>query len=217
MAQHSERDISEEFFALAKQKNIRIETVPANKLEALCKGNHQGIAVEVETETPADFKSFIKTNRAQKNSFVVLLDEIQDPQNLGAIIRSAVCFGVSAMILPKWRSAHLTPAAMKSSSGAAAHLPIFQVVNLNYAIEQLKEKGYHIVGATVEGTPLTESKFEFPVALVLGNEHRGIKPLIKKNCDQLVAIPQNATVAFLNVSAAAAIFFYEISKKIGES
>lgn len=213
LGQNLKRTVAKEFLTLAKQKNIRIETVPVNKLDTLTRGNHQGIALEIETETPADFKSFLKTSNAQKNSFVVLLDEIQDPQNLGAIIRSAVCFGCSALILSKWRSAHLTPGTMKSSSGAAAHLPIFQVSNLNYAIEQLKEKGYTIVGATVEGRSLPETKFEFPVALVLGNEHRGMKPLIQKNCDQLVAIPQNATIASLNVSAAAAILFYEISMK----
>lgn len=220
VGENADRKHLQELLTLAKQRNISVDYVPSNQLDFLCKGrgrpvigNHQGVALEMPAEVPADFKSFIKTSEPMKNNFIVLLDEIQDPQNLGAIIRSAVCFGCSAMILPKWRSAHLTPGAMKSSSGAAAHLPILQVSNLSYAIEQLKEKGYTIVGATVDGCALSEVKFEFPLALILGNEHRGIKPLLKKNCDQLVSIPQTATVASLNVSNAAAILFYEISKK----
>lgn len=199
---------------IAEQRKINVNFVPKETIESLTLGHHQGIAIEIESETPLDFKSFLKQITASTKSFVCLLDEIQDPQNLGAIIRSAVCFGCSGIILPTWRSASVNETVMKSSSGAAVHLPVVQIANLGVAIERLKEKGVTVYGTDPSGKNLNNVSFEFPLAIVLGNEHRGIKPIFKNSCDKLVSIPQLKTISSLNVSNAAAIIFYEIFKNL---
>lgn len=212
VAEGSQERQIDELLSIARQKGILIEKVPRKVLNNRFVGNHQGIAFQIRHTEILDFKSFLNQLESSQKTFVTLLDEIQDPGNLGAIIRSAVCFGCSGIVLPKWRSASVTDSVMKSSSGAAVHLPIIQIPNLGVAIERLKENGFFIYGADPEGIPVSSVRFEFPLAIVLGNEHRGIKPIIKKGCDKLVSIPQMKTVTSLNVSNAAAIFFYEIAK-----
>lgn len=211
-----EKGIDEIFFS-AKQKGISIQEVPKKVLDSLLNVNHQGVAVQMSPIQDLDFKSFLNRSLNDSKQFVSLLDEVQDPHNLGAIIRSAVCFGCSGLVIPKWRSATVTDTVMKSSSGAAIHLPIFQVSNLNVIIERAKEKGFFIYGADPAGRSIHSVKFQFPLAIILGNEHRGIKPILKNRCDELIAIPQMKTIASLNVSIAAAIFFYEISRSLNSS
>lgn len=201
-----------EMVRLAQNKSIPIVEVSRKVLDALCKGNHQGIALESDQTQALDFKSFLTLADNGSKNFVSLLDEIQDPQNLGAILRSAFCFGCSGVVVSKWRSARITESVMRSSSGAAAHLPLVQISNLGVAIERLKEKGFMIYGAEPQGCSIASIRFDFPLAILFGNEHRGLKPILKKACDRLVSIPQMKTVASLNVAAAAAIFFYEIYK-----
>jgi 23S rRNA (guanosine2251-2'-O)-methyltransferase len=214
IADNTDQKAIKDILDLARQKHIPIQTLPKKNFNALIRGNHQGVAVQVETVAPADFKSFLITLTDQPKAFICLLDEIQDPQNLGAIIRSAVCFGCNGIVLPKWRSASLTESVMKASSGAAAHIPMIEIANLTVAVERLKEKGFFIYGADVAGTEsLNSMEFCFPLALILGNEHRGIKPVLKNQCDKLITIPQSKQVASLNVASAASVFFYEISKQ----
>lgn len=214
LSESSEKDYFSFVFSLAQKKNIPIERVPKKIIDSLVNGNHQGIAALTESKMTTDFKSFISTLDSKSKTFLCLLDEIQDPQNLGAIIRNAVCFGCGGIIIPKWRSASVTETVMKSSSGASAYIPVIEIPNLTVAIERLKEKGFFIFGADVSGNcSLDTVDFELPLALVLGNEHRGIKPILKKACDQLVSISQSKTVASLNVSSASAVFFYEIYKR----
>lgn len=207
-----------EFYPLlqmAEQKKIPLEVVAKKWMDLKFQGNHQGIVLEIEEKAIEEFKNIFSHLPKEKNHYVTLLDEIQDPQNLGAIIRSAVCFGCSAAVLPKWRSASIGPSVIKSSSGAYAHLPIFEISNLTVAIERLKEKGFFILGTDVQSSqPLDSLNLQFPLAVLFGNEHRGLKPILKKQCDSLVTIPQTTRIASLNVSASAAIIFYEIFKQI---
>ena len=203
---------------IAQRRRIECVFVPKHVLDSLIKGNHQGVAAQIESVKTLDFKSFLAGLEAKKNLFVCLLDEIQDPGNLGAIARSAACFGCSGIIIPKWRSAGFTDTVLKSSSGAAAYIPMVEISNLSVAIERLKEKGFFVYGADASASvPLNSAEMVFPLAIVLGNEHRGIKPVLKKSCDKLISIPQNKAGAdSLNVSAAAAVFFYEISGRMAK-
>ena len=141
---------------------------------------------------------------------LVVLDSIQDPQNLGAIIRSAETLGIQGMILPKNRTSTLNETVAKCSSGAIEHLPIAWVTNLTRGIEHLKEKGFWIAGVVPDGnTPCHQYKFDTPIVLVLGGEEKGIRPLLKKSCDVTLNIPMQGAIGSLNASAAAAILFYE--------
>lgn len=203
-----------EIVTLARKKNIPVETVPRHHLDRLCGGHHQGVAAQSARPQFPDLKTFLKNSSAAAHQYVLLLDEIQDPHNLGAIARSALCLGASALILPTWRSAEVTPAALKASSGALHHLPAIEIANLGVAVERLKETGYTIYGADAEGTPLDRVQFQFPLAVIMGNEQNGIRHHLKKQCDQLIAVPQNQKLSSLNVSNAAAIILYEIQRQV---
>ncbi len=201
---------------LARKKSISIKTVSNHSLDNLTRGNHQGVAIEAAQIQPIEFKSFCQNLSPTFKGFVVLLDEIQDPQNLGAMLRSAVCFDCSGVIVPTRRSSPLGETVMRASSGAMAHCPIVEIANLGVAIERLQERGFFIVGADpTASTFLDEVPLQFPLAILLGNEHRGIKSLYKKNCDQLLKIRQSPKFDSLNVSCAATVFFNTIYRKMG--
>jgi 23S rRNA (guanosine2251-2'-O)-methyltransferase len=146
-------------------------------------------------------------------SLVLLLDGIEDPQNLGSLIRTAHCFGANGVVIPRDRAAGITPAVIKASAGAAGHIPVSQVVNLTQAIEFLKEKGFWIYG-TDAGAPcdVGSARFEGDVGLVMGSEGKGMRPLVKKHCDVLLSIPLFGKVDSLNVSVAAGILLHEIRR-----
>jgi 23S rRNA (guanosine2251-2'-O)-methyltransferase len=154
---------------------------------------------------------------------LVISDGIQDPHNLGAIIRSAAAMGIQGMVLPKHRVAPLNETVAKCSSGAIEKLPITWVPNLSNAMEKLKESGFWIVGIDPEGTTSCyDFKFDMPVALLIGNEGKGIRPLLKKNCDFTLSIPMASSMNSLNASTAGAVVFYEalrqkLKKKPDES
>lgn len=146
--------------------------------------------------------------------FLLILDEIEDPQNLGALIRTAECAGVHGVILPKHHSAPVGPAAVKASAGATEHMAIAEVTNVVNAMEDLKREGYWIAGLEGSGTTLyTTADYTGPVALVVGNEGKGIRRLVKEHCDYLVSIPMRGKVSSLNASVAGAIVMYEAVKQ----
>ncbi|MBI2916108.1 MAG: 23S rRNA (guanosine(2251)-2'-O)-methyltransferase RlmB [Elusimicrobia bacterium] len=213
--QGAEKNSLQTFQVICREKRVPCQWVSSHVLDTLVRENHQGVVAEVESAGEIDFKTLCSSLPSDFKGSLCLLDEIQDPQNLGAIIRSAVCFGCHAVVLPKWRSAGVTETVMRSSSGALAHLTVAHVSNLNVAIERLREKGFCIVGADAD-SPVTipAAQWTYPVALLLGNEHRGIKPVLKKNCDVLVSIPQSQRLSSLNVASAATIFFYEIYRRV---
>lgn len=217
ISQGVEKNSIQEILRLAREKGLPCQTVPGKVLQSLVQGNHQGVAVQVEPIEVPDFKSFVQNLEVSRQTFVSLLDEIQDPQNLGAIIRSAACFGCSGIILPKHHCAGISPAVMKSSSGALDLVPVVRIANLGVAAERLKDRGFTLIGAdsAPSALPIEEVDLQGPVAILLGNEHRGIKPVLKRSCDQLVRIPQARTPSSLNVSNAAAIFFYCAALRAG--
>jgi 23S rRNA (guanosine2251-2'-O)-methyltransferase len=197
---------------LARENNVPIETMPKTDFQKQYRSlNHQGVVGVFAVIQALELDELVQQafQRSQLPVLVVL-DSIQDPQNLGAIIRSAESLGVHGMILPKNRTSTINETVAKCSSGAIEHLPIAWVTNLTRGVEQLKEKGFWVAGVVPDGDiPCHQYKFDTPVVLVLGGEEKGIRPLLKKSCDVTLNIPMQGAIGSLNASAAAAILFYE--------
>jgi 23S rRNA (guanosine2251-2'-O)-methyltransferase len=206
---------------LARENKVPIETIPKTAFQKKYRShNHQGVVGVFAIIQALELDELI-VQAFQKSRLPVLvaLDSIQDPQNLGAIIRSAETLGIQGMILPKNRTSTLNETVAKCSSGAIEYLPITWVTNLTRGIEHLKEAGFWIAGVVPDGdTPCHQYKFDTPVVLVLGGEEKGIRPLLKKSCDVTLNIPMQGAIGSLNASAAAAILFYEAlrQKKVND-
>ncbi|MDH5762984.1 MAG: 23S rRNA (guanosine(2251)-2'-O)-methyltransferase RlmB [Nitrospinota bacterium] len=201
---------------LAQTRGIRIETLPREVFrKKFGKFNHQGIVGYFSSIQILELETLIEgAYQAHSHPTLVLADEIQDPQNLGALIRSAWVLGLQGLVIPKHRSSPLNETVAKCSAGAIESLPIAMVGNLNQAAETLKEKGFWIVGVDMDGDRACyEFDFNTPVALVIGGEEKGVRPLLKKTCDFVVSIPMSGKLGSLNASTAGAIVFYEIQKQ----
>ncbi len=172
---------------------------------------HQGVAARVSPYSPSSFSDLLPTvRRGNGNFFLLMLDNILDPQNLGAVIRTALCAGVDGVVVPKDRSASPTPAVSKASAGALEHLRLSRVTNLVQTIKQCKNSGMWIIGLQRDATQsIYAGDLTGSIALLLGGEQKGLRPLVKNNCDFLLSIPQQGPLDSLNVSAAAAIAMYE--------
>ena len=197
---------------LARENKVPIETIPKTDFQKKYRSyNHQGVVGIFAVIQALELDELVhQAFQKSRLPVLVVLDSIQDPQNLGAIIRSAETLGIQGMILPKNRTSTLNETVAKCSSGAIEHLPIAWVTNLTRGIEHLKEKGFWIAGVVPEGnTPCHQYKFDTPIVLVLGGEEKGIRPLLKKSCDVTLNIPMQGAIGSLNASAAAAILFYE--------
>lgn len=200
--------------AKARDKGITVKEVDAKKLDFLCAGeNHQGIAAlaAIKEYSTIDDIFALAEERGEK-PFVVVLDEIEDPHNLGAIIRTAECAGVHGIIIPKRRSAGLSYAVGKASAGAVEYVPVARVTNIPAAIDELKERGLWVYGADMDGTECSKCNFDGAVALVIGNEGKGIGKLVRQKCDVIVSLPMKGKINSLNASVAAGILMYEIAK-----
>lgn len=175
---------------------------------------HQSILAIVEPPSIHDLNSFIdRVTSGDKKPVVVIMDSIMDPQNFGAILRSAETFGVAGAIFPKDRSCDINSTVVKSSAGATEHLEFCRVTNIANTIRQLRDNRFYIIAADPDGETALESfSPSFPLAVVMGSEGKGLRPLVKKSCDETIKIPLYGKVDSLNVSAAAAVIFYEISK-----
>ncbi len=199
-------DTLPEIIRLAREKNIPVEWSKRDQMDLRVNGNHQGvvaIATEVSYQRLEDLISDLVPTDV---SVVLLLDEIQDPQNVGAILRSAGFFGVKGVVMPKWRTAPVSPAAARVSSGGVDRVPVIRVTNLNQAIHDLKEAGFDVVGADMEGTPLDSYPAGHRTAIVMGSEGSGLRRLVRERCDKLLKISGSGELDSLNVGAAAAIF-----------
>ncbi|MBT3514668.1 MAG: 23S rRNA (guanosine(2251)-2'-O)-methyltransferase RlmB [Nitrospina sp.] len=197
---------------LVKSKNAVVESLPKKEFKKRYQPYvHQGIIGYFSVKKNLELHELI-SNSLKKETCPTLMisDGIQDPHNLGAIIRSAAAMGIQGIILPKHRGAPLNETVAKCSSGAIEKLPVTSVSSLSNAIKKLKESGFWIVGIDPKGsTSCYDFKFEIPVALLIGSEGKGIRPLIKKNCDFILSIPMASSMNSLNASAAGAVIFYE--------
>jgi 23S rRNA (guanosine2251-2'-O)-methyltransferase len=199
--------------SLAKQKGIAVHSVPPEKFDKYSE-HSQGVAVEVSPTEYIDIEDLIKqSTQSSSNPLFVILDGIEDPHNLGAIIRNCVAFGADGIIIPKWRAVGVNETVSKASAGAVEHISISKVPNLNQAIGLLKENNFWIVGAENGGQSLENFDLPFPSAIVIGSEGFCLHSLTKKHCDFLISIPQKNTISSLNASCASAVILYEVSKQ----
>lgn len=197
---------------LASKIGVQATRVQASELDRVAPG-HRGIALEAEDDDlpEADLGTFLLD--PPERSLVVALDHVEDPQNLGAILRSADVFAADLVVAPRRRAAPLSEAATKASAGAAAYVPLALVPNLAEALRRLAKAGYWLYAADMGGEPLGEADLPPRCAIVLGNEGAGVSRLIRDECDVVLSIPMAGHVDSLNVSAAAAVMMYEYRRR----
>ena len=201
--------------AKAKQKNIPVKDVDSKKLDFLAKGvNHQGIVAQCAVKEYSTLEDiFALAEERGESPFIIVLDKIEDPHNLGAIIRTAECAGAHGVIIPERRSAGLSYTVEKTSAGALEYMPVVRVKNISAVLKKLKDKGIWVYGADMDGEHYKKVNFDGAVALVIGNEGKGISPLVAKDCDVIVSLPMKGKINSLNASVAAGILMYEIADK----
>jgi len=202
-----------EIIEIARQKIIPVEFHQRKYLDELAgTPDHQGVVGLCNSFVYADLDVLIKNrNKSFYFDLILVLDSIMDPQNLGAIIRTAHCLGANGVVIPEDRAAPVTAAVNKASAGSVQQIPVAKVINLSQTLDYLKDKGFWVFGAEAHaGSTLQEMDFNCPVVLVLGGEAKGIRPLVKKKCDFLLTIPMAGNFDSLNVAVAAGIIQYEI-------
>ena len=200
--------------AKAKNKSIPIKEVDRAKLDYISGGAvHQGLvafAAVKEYSTVEDILDFAQSKN--EPPFIVILDELEDPHNLGAIIRTAECAGVHGVIVPKRRSATLSYTVGKASAGAIEYMRVARVNNISALIDDLKKRGVWVFGADMNGTDYSECDFSGACAIVIGNEGKGISRLVREKCDVIVSLPMKGKINSLNASVAAGILMYSAMK-----
>ena len=200
----------EEVASLAKAAHVSINRVSMRRIESMvATDSHQGICASAGPYVWSDLSRLLKTAEG-RNPFLLLLDHIVDPHNLGALLRTAFCAGLDGVVITKDRSAQPTPAVSKASAGTMEHISLTRVTNMVSTIKTLKESGLWVAGLDKQtGQSIYTSDMTGPMALVIGSEERGIRPLVKKHCDLMVAIPQVGDVDSLNASVAGGVVMYE--------
>lgn len=199
--------------ALAKKQGIVIKDVSEDKLKAMCGEKHGGTAAVMSAVTYCTVDDILENaEKKGKPPFIIICDEIQDPHNLGAIIRTAEASGADGVIIPKRRSATVNSTVFKTSAGAAAWVKIARVSNLVDTIKALKKHGVWVYGAEADGTPIDKADLSGAVALVIGSEGFGLGKLVRENCDVVLSLPMFGKVNSLNASVCAGILMYEAVK-----
>lgn len=202
--------------ALAESKKLPIATVKLAALKAITGTDlHQGVGAKTSGYVYAKFSDIDdKAPKRHSDGLLLLLDNILDPQNLGALVRTALCVQVDGVIIPKDRSALPTPAVSKASAGALEHVALIRIVNLVRTINTLKEKGWWIAGMDrAADQSIFSSDLKGLIAVVIGGEEKGLRPLVKKHCDFLMSIPQTGRIGSLNAAVAGAIAMYEVFRQ----
>lgn len=199
--------------AEAKSAEVPLRLMPAQQLDRLAgRGVHNGVVAEVSEHAYVDFDDAID---AEGTEVVLILDGITDPQNFGAILRVADGFGVHLVVIPEHESVGVTPAAVKASAGASQWVKVAQVTNLARAIETLKKKEFWVYAAAADGDAPAKIDFRGKVALVMGNEGKGVRRNVLEHCDRVVTIPMSGHVDSFNVATAAAVLVYEVTRQRG--
>ena len=205
--------------AQCKEAGAVVVPVDRRKLDQMSTTHsHQGIIALAAAHDYYTIDDLLEEAASRgENALIVICDELSDPHNLGAIMRSAECAGAHGVIIPKRRSVGLTATVAKASAGAIEYMKVARVTNINNAINELKEKGVWVFGTAAEGSiPMYKADLTGPAAIVIGNEGDGMSPLVRKNCDVMVSIPMQGRISSLNASAAAAILLYEaVRQRLG--
>ncbi|PYZ91837.1 23S rRNA (guanosine(2251)-2'-O)-methyltransferase RlmB [Salipaludibacillus keqinensis] len=216
VAEGSQKGQMNQIIDLSKQKKILVQTVPKKKLEQMVQSsNHQGVVAQIAAYEYKDISTLFD-NAAKKGEspFFLMLDELEDPHNLGSILRTADASGVHGVIIPQRRSVGLTSTVAKASAGAIEHVPVAKVTNLSKTMEELKKDGLWFIGTDARGqADYREVDVDMPVCLVIGSEGKGMSRLVKEKCDFLVQIPLMGKVTSLNASVAASLLMYEVLRR----
>jgi 23S rRNA (guanosine2251-2'-O)-methyltransferase len=202
--------------SLAKKERIQVQYVPKKKIDSLAEGDsHQGVLAYVAAYDYADIEDiFNLASERNEDPFFLVLDEIEDPHNLGSILRTADASGAHGVIIPKRRAVGLTSAVAKSSTGAIEYIPVVRVTNIARTIEDLKGRGVWFVATDAKGDQdYTQARYDMPIGLVIGSEGKGIGRLVKEKCDFLVSLPMKGKVTSLNASVAAGLLMYEVYRQ----
>ncbi|GGA51446.1 23S rRNA (guanosine(2251)-2'-O)-methyltransferase RlmB [Paenibacillus physcomitrellae] len=217
IAEGAQKHLTAPIIAEARKLGIITQTVDKRKLDQMVPDlQHQGVVAQVAPYAYAEVEDLLEAASASgRPPFLLILDEIEDPHNLGSILRTAECTGVHGVILPKRRSASITATVSKTSAGAVEYVPVARVTNLAQTIDQLKEAGIWVVGTDVEAREgiYDTNIFNGPVAVVIGNENKGMGRLIKEKCDVLVKLPMAGKLNSLNASVAAGVVMYEVLRR----
>ena len=203
--------------AKAKAQGVPIKEADPKKLEHMCGGaNHQGVVAVAAVKEYASLEEiFARAEERGEPLFLVICDGLEDPHNLGAVIRTAECAGAHGVVIPKRRSVGLTYAVGKASAGAVEHLPVARVQNVAALLEDLKARGVWIYTADMDGSPWCQTDFTSPAALVIGSEGSGVSRLVKERSDFVVSLPIKGQVNSLNASVAAGVLCYEVARQRG--
>lgn len=197
------------------QRGFKVESASAERLAQLTgEKKHQGVVIEINKFPYHEFEKLREKLTRKNTSVVVLLDRINDPHNLGAIIRTSVAAGVDGILIPEKGSCSITPSVIKVSTGLAFRIPITVVTNISRAIDLLKEDGFWFYAATTDGQPYYRENYSEKSGIVFGSEGRGIRELVSKKCDFSISIPMEKNVDSLNVAASAAIIIFQMRRKL---
>ncbi|MFP5212851.1 MAG: 23S rRNA (guanosine(2251)-2'-O)-methyltransferase RlmB [Acidobacteriota bacterium] len=204
----------DELVELARKRGIPVRKETKENLSVIVgHTHHQGVGLRAPEYPYTDLDALLKLPMHEREPLFIL-DSIQDPQNLGAMLRSGGFLGAKGILIPKDRSVRVTATVIKIAAGATAYVPVVQVVNLTRALEQLKESGLWIAGLDVEGSiPVYNADLTIPTGLVVGNEQKGLRPLVRKHCDLLVSIPSNGPIQSLNAASAGTVVLAELQRQ----
>lgn len=202
--------------SLAAERGIGIEPADSGTLDRMARSsNHQGVVARTSILPVPNAMEFLdRLDHLESDCFLLIVENMEDPHNLGALIRTALCVGVDAVMVPRDRAVSPSPTVSRTSAGAMEHAAIYAMTNTATVLNALKQKGVWVFGLDAEGeTPLFQADLKGPVALVVGGEHKGIRPLVQKACDVLVSIPNRGAVNSLNASVAGGMAMYEILRQ----
>ncbi|MFD1778858.1 23S rRNA (guanosine(2251)-2'-O)-methyltransferase RlmB [Fredinandcohnia salidurans] len=215
IAEGSNRGQMNQITSLAKEGNVLVQFVPKKKIDQMVEGNHQGVVAQVAAYEYAEVDDILAAAEKRNEApFIILLDELEDPHNLGSILRTADAVGAHGVIIPKRRAVGLTATVAKASTGAIEYIPVARVTNLARTIDELKDRGVWIVGTDAKGKEdYRNVDGKMSIGLVIGSEGRGMGRLVKEKCDFLLHLPMQGKVTSLNASVAASLLMYEVYRK----
>ena len=215
LAKGEQKGSVREIVALAKEKRIAVQMVERSKLDKMFPHeNHQGVAASVASADYVAWQDIVDAARQKgEDPLLVILDELEDPHNLGAILRSVDAVGAHGVIIPKRRAVPLTDGVAKASAGAIEHVPVARVSNLVQVIEELKKQGIWIAGADLHGEYMHKQDLTGPLAIVVGSEGKGLGKLVRESCDYVVSIPMQGKINSLNASVATWVLLYEVYRQ----
>ncbi|MCA1061643.1 23S rRNA (guanosine(2251)-2'-O)-methyltransferase RlmB [Rossellomorea aquimaris] len=215
IAEGSQKGSIQQIVGLAKESNVMVQYVPKKKIEQMVSENHQGVVASVAAYQYAEIDDiFHRAEQSGEDPFILILDELEDPHNLGSIMRTADAAGAHGIIIPKRRAVGLTSTVAKASTGAIEHIPVARVTNLSRAVDELKERGVWVAGTDAKGKQdFRQLDGTLPIGLIIGSEGKGMSRILRDKCDFLVQLPMIGHVTSLNASVAASILMYEVYRK----